>query len=63
MGEPQRYVVTWRKTGEDVLDWGHTVTDNRSDTERVVARLIEQGVHQYHTYPIGEMVAELSSAY
>lgn len=59
----QRYVTTWRKPAPDQFDWDFYVSDSLEQATKVVANILEEGVHQYHTWPIGEMVTDLSSEY
>ena len=59
----QRYVTTWRKPAPDQLDWDHHVSDSIEEVEKVIANIKQRGVHQYHTWPIGELVTEHSSEY
>ena len=54
------YITTWRKPAPNVLDWDHHVSFNRADAETVVRNLKAQGIRQFHTYPLGEQIAELS---
>lgn len=59
----QRYITTWRKPGEKILEWDHYVSESIEEAATVVENIKKQGVHQYHTYPIGDMIAEHSSEY
>lgn len=59
----QRYIVLWRKTGEQCLDWDSYLALHYDEAKEVIKNITAQGVRQYHTYPIGEMVPELSSSY
>jgi hypothetical protein len=59
----QRYVTTWRKPAPDQFDWNHHVSDSIEEVEKVIANIKQRGVHQYHTWPIGELVTEHSSEY
>jgi hypothetical protein len=58
-----RYVITWRKTPPNILDWDVYFARDRSEAEQVVKNITARGVHQYGVYPIGERVADLSSEY
>lgn len=58
-----RYITTWRKPAPDQIDWDFHVSDSLEEVNKVVENILKQGVHQYHTWPIGEMVTELSSEY
>jgi hypothetical protein len=60
----QRYITVWRKaTPDNVLDWDHYVSFDLDDVATVVENIKKQGVHQYHTYPIGDVIPEYSSEY
>lgn len=59
----ERYITTWRKTGEHVLDWDHHVSDSEEEVEKVIKNITAQGVHQYHTWKLGEFQKDRSSAY
>ena len=59
----QRYITVWRKPAPDVLDWDFHTTEVRSEIPALIANLKGRGVHQYHTYPIGDKIADFSSEY
>lgn len=59
----QRYVILWRKTGEQCLDWDSYLAMDYDEAQQVIKNITAQGVIQYHTYPVGDMVPELSSAF
>ena len=60
----QRFVTLFRKAPpENNLDWDHHVSDNPAELEQVLKNILKAGVHQYHTYPIGDMIADKSSEY
>jgi hypothetical protein len=60
----QRYITLWRKAPPNsVLEWDFYPSDSLDEVEKLVANIKKQGVHQYHTYPIGDMIAEHSSEY
>jgi len=58
-----KFVLTWRKTGEELLDWGLDFFADECDLKRALANLKAQGVHQYATYRLAGRVPELSSEY
>lgn len=58
----ERFITTWRRT-DNPLEWDHHVSDALRDVEEVVANLKKRGVHQYHTFRLGDQVASLSSNY
>lgn len=58
-----RYITTWRKPAPDTFDWDHCTCGSLDETERLVANLKKLGVHQYHTFTLGDQLPELSSDY
>jgi hypothetical protein len=58
----QRFITTWRKP-DAVLDWDHYVSEDRAEVEQVVANIRKQGAIQYHTFPIGDKLPDLSSEF
>ena len=59
----RRYITTWRKPPPNVLDWSHHASEDEWEAAQVVANLKAQGVHQFHTFRLGEMLPKLSSEY
>lgn len=57
-----RFITTWRKT-DKVLEWDHYVSETEKDATRVVDNIKAQGVHQFHTFKLGEQIPALSSEY
>lgn len=57
-----RLITTWRKR-EAPLDWDHYVSEDWREAEQVVSNLKAQGIVQFHTYPLGDLIAELSSEF
>ena len=57
-----RFIVVWRKPPpEHVLEWSHHPCFDLDEVEQVVKNITAQGVHQYHTFPLGQMIPEFSS--
>lgn len=61
--ENERYITTWRETGDNVFEWQHYISESLVEVSMVVDNLILRGVHQYATYPIGDRILIMSSAY
>lgn len=61
----QRYIVAWRKTPAmgSFLEWDHYVAFSLDEAETTVGNLLNQGVKQYYTAPLGQRITELSSEY
>lgn len=59
----QRFITTWRKPAPDQFDWDYATSDSVEDLDRLLENIKSRGVHQYHTYPIGDMISEKSSSY
>ncbi len=60
----KRYITTWRKPPpENILEWNHHVSEDIEEAKRVVENIKKTGVHQYHTYELGDMLPDLSSTY
>ena len=56
-----KYITVWRKAPPNSFDWDFHVSFNIEDARTVVANIKKEGVHQFHTYKIGDQLPELSS--
>ena len=63
MPQRQRYITTWRKPTPDFLEFEHFFSESLSEAEAVVANIKKQGVRQFGTYKLGDLVLDLTSEY